>query len=68
MRSFKVNNIHCSGCANRIKNAFEDEFSDIEINLNVEPKIVSLNIKDEQIQKFKDDLNDLGFEFIEEVK
>lgn len=68
MRDFKVNNIHCNGCANRIKNALKDEFGEVEINLDAEPKIVSLEITDELIPKLRANLDELGFEFVEEIK
>ena len=65
-KTFKANNINCINCANLIKNALEDDFENIEVNLNVEPKEVSVELKDETDEKkFKEEMSDLGFDIIE---
>ena len=51
-----------------IKNSLEDEFGDIDIDLSCEPKILSVNITDNQTKaKFIDELDELGFEIIREI-
>lgn len=63
---FKANNINCINCSNLIKNALEDDFDNIEVNLDTEPKEVSVEIKDESDEiKFKEEMADLGFDIIE---
>ncbi|MBE2984704.1 heavy-metal-associated domain-containing protein [Campylobacter sp. RM9344] len=67
MRKFKVENVHCSNCANTIKNALEDDFGVIEVDLSVEPRVISLEISDEKVANFKSEMSDLGFDVIEEI-
>ena len=45
MTKFKVANIHCENCANTIKNALEDEYGEIKVDLGVEPRVVSVNLR-----------------------
>ena len=65
---FEVKNINCQSCVNLIKNSLEDEFGDSDIDLSCEPKILSVNITDNQTKaKFIDELDELGFEIIREI-
>ncbi len=65
-KTFKAQNISCSKCANLIKASLEDEFGEIEVNLDSNPKEVTLNIKDEEKEKlFKTEMSDIGFDIIE---
>lgn len=65
---FEVKNINCQSCVNLIKNSLEDEFGKIDIDLSCEPKILSVNITDNQTKaKFIDELDELGFEIIREI-
>lgn len=66
-KTFKSDNISCSNCANLIKNSLEETYGLININLDITPKEVTVEIlDDEQEKKFKNDMNELGFEIIEE--
>lgn len=67
MKKFEVANINCQNCANTIKGALEDEFGEISVDLSQEPKIVSADIKDSEVDKFKNELEDLGFSVIKEL-
>lgn len=60
--NFKVENMHCQKCANTIKNALSDEFGEIKTDL--ENKIVSVKIKEDDVKKFQNEMSDLGFEAI----
>lgn len=59
---FKVENMHCQKCADTIKNALSDEFGEIKTDL--ENKIVSVKIKEDDVKKFQNEMSDLGFEAI----
>jgi len=64
---FKANNISCINCANLIKGSLEDDFGEIEVNLDTSPKEVTLEIPNEEIEaKFKDEMKDLGYSIIED--
>ncbi|HAA1522915.1 heavy metal transport/detoxification protein [Campylobacter sp. BCW_6876] len=62
---FKVKNVNCMGCVNLIKNSLEDEFGNIEVDL--EKKILSLNLEENQVSNFTKEFQDLGFEIIERL-
>lgn len=59
MKKFKVENVNCQNCVNLIKNSLEDKYGNIDINLN--EKVLSIHIKDENMQNFKNEILDLGF-------
>lgn len=64
----EVKNINCQSCVNLIKNSLEDEFGTIIIDLTSEPKILTIDINNDEIKaKFIDELNELGFEVIKEI-
>ncbi|MBX2078296.1 heavy-metal-associated domain-containing protein [Campylobacter peloridis] len=59
----KTKNINCQSCVNLIKASLEDEFGVMQIN--VENKSIEIDLKAEQVDKFKKQLQDLGFEIDE---
>ncbi len=64
---FKAKNISCINCANLIKGSLEDDFGEIEVNLDVSPKEVTLEIpNDETEKKFKEEMRDLGYDVIDD--
>jgi copper chaperone CopZ len=64
-KTYKAENISCGNCANMIKVSLEEEFGEISVNLNTEPKEVTVEIKDESQEKaFFDEMSNLGFEII----
>ncbi|CAD7287377.1 heavy-metal-associated domain-containing protein [Campylobacter suis] len=67
MKKFEVANVHCQNCANTIKNALEDDFGTILVDLSCEPRVVSVEISDDRVENFKSELDDLGFSVIKEL-
>lgn len=68
LKKFQASNINCQNCANTIKVSLEDDFGDIEVDLSKEPKEVSVNIENsDQLEAFKDEMSDLGFDVIKEL-
>ncbi len=66
-KTFKANNINCINCSNLIKGSLEDDFGEIEVNLNTTPKEVTVEIKDEKSEAhFINEMADIGFDVIEE--
>jgi hypothetical protein len=67
MIKFRVANIHCENCANTIKNALEGEFGEIKVDLSVEPRVISADIAEDLVEKFRTELDELGFSVIERI-
>ncbi|WP_169764331.1 heavy-metal-associated domain-containing protein [Campylobacter mucosalis] len=67
MRKFEVDGVNCANCAKTIKNSLEDEFGNIDVNLDVMPRQLSVNIDEAMIKKFKAELDELGFRVIREI-
>ncbi|EAI4297583.1 heavy metal transport/detoxification protein [Campylobacter lari] len=59
----KTKNINCQSCVNLIKASLEDEFGTMQIN--VETKSIEIDLKAEQVEEFKKQFQDLGFEIDE---
>ncbi len=61
-KSFKVLNIKCSGCANTVKESLKSEFGEVDVDLEQEPRVVTLEIKDGQAeQSFRKKMRSLGY-------
>lgn len=65
--NYEVANVKCENCVNLIKNSLQDEFGKIEINLSKEPRILSIDLKEEQKKAFENALAELGFNVIREL-
>ncbi|HIP59712.1 MAG TPA: copper chaperone [Campylobacterales bacterium] len=68
VKEFKVLNIKCGGCASTVKKALKDEFGEVEVNLEVEPRIITV-IADENFDedKLRQKMKKLGYPFEDEV-
>lgn len=64
---FKVANINCQNCANLIK-ILEDIFGEIKIDLDANPRTLSLNLDSSREEEFKKELGELGFEVLEKIE
>ena len=61
-KSFKALNIKCGGCAKTVNDALRDDFGEVEVDLEQEPRVVTLEIKDnEQEQLFRKKMRKLGY-------
>ncbi len=60
-KTFEVLNVKCEGCANTLTKALKEEFGDVEVNLEAEPRQITLDIKNEQEENLKLKLRSLGY-------
>jgi copper chaperone CopZ len=60
-QTFEVFNVKCSGCASTLKSRLYKEFGEIEVNLNVIPRKITLDIEDKDIDKLSNALRNLGY-------
>lgn len=60
-QTFQVENVKCGGCASTLKSKLQERFGEIEVNLEVHPREISLDIEDEKLEDLKVALRDLGY-------
>ena len=65
-KSFKVLNVKCGGCANTLKNALKDEFGEVEVNLEVMPREITLDVSDDNIEHLRKKLKSIGYPMVDE--
>lgn len=61
MRTFVLKNVKCSGCAGTITKAMLQEFGEATIDLTRKPRTITLDITDENIDRFAAKLRSLGY-------
>ena len=65
-QSFEVLNVKCGGCANTLTSSLEKEFGLIEVDLEVEPRVITLDIEEENIPQLRVELKRLGYPMSDE--
>ncbi len=66
MQSFEVFNVKCSGCASTLKSRLAKEFGEIEVNLEVLPRKITLDMENKDVDKLSKALRELGYPLAEE--
>ena len=60
-QTFQVENVKCNGCATTLKNKLLTEFGTVDINFEVEPREITLEIAEEKIDDLQTALRGLGY-------
>lgn len=60
-KTLEVYNVKCGGCANTLVNALKDEFGEVEVNLDVMPREITLDIEEDKMDNLKTKLRSLGY-------
>lgn len=60
-QTFEVFNVKCGGCANTLIKSLAGDFGEINVDLECEPRKITLNIKENQIETLKLTLRGLGY-------
>ncbi len=60
-QTFSVLNVKCGGCANTLKKSLLEEFGEVEVNLEVIPREITLEIDETQIESLRLKLKGLGY-------
>lgn len=63
-QAFKVRNVKCGGCAGTLKKELLKEFGEIEVNLEMDPREITLDIDDDKIEALKLKLRSLGYPLV----
>ncbi len=60
-QTFQVKNVKCGGCASALKEKLFEKFGKVEVNLDKEPREITLYIKEEQVHALVKSLKKLGY-------
>jgi len=64
--TFQVINVKCGGCASTLKSKLFDEFGEIDVNLEKDPREITLDIDDEKVTLLAEKLKGLGYPLVGE--
>jgi copper chaperone CopZ len=62
-QTFQVENVKCGGCANTLKTKLKEQFGAIEVDLEVYPRTITLDIEDEKVGELGNALKKLGYPY-----
>ena len=65
-QTFEVINVKCGGCASTLKTKLADEFGEVDVNLEVEPRQITLDIEESAIPALRTSLKKLGYPMSDE--
>jgi copper chaperone len=65
-QTFEVINVKCGGCASTLKTALKKEFGEVEVNLDVEPRQITLDVEESDIPDLRKKLIKLGYPMSDE--
>ena len=65
-QTYEVLNVKCGGCANTLKTKLLEEFGEVEVNLEVEPRQITLEIENANIPALRQALKSLGYPMSDE--
>lgn len=65
-QTFEVLNVKCGGCANTLTKALKEEFGEVEVDLKVTPRKITLEIEDSQKENLKLKLRNLGYPLVDD--
>ena len=63
-QTFEVKNVKCGGCAGTLKKSLLEEFGEVEVNLEVDPREITLEIEDFKLEALKLKLRSLGYPLV----
>ena len=66
IQTFKVQNVKCGGCASTLKTKLLDTFGEIEVDLTKEPREITLDIEEIQLEALAEKLKSLGYPLVGE--
>jgi copper chaperone CopZ len=61
IQTLEVQNVKCQGCAGTLTKSLLEAFGEVTVNLDVEPREITLDIEDERMQDLKLALRKLGY-------
>jgi copper chaperone CopZ len=65
-KTFEVINVKCGGCASTLTTSLKEEFGEVEVNLDVEPRQITLDIEESAVPALRQALKKLGYPMSDE--
>lgn len=65
-QTFEVLNVKCGGCANTLKTKLLEEFGEVSVNLELEPRQITLDIEERALPALRTKLKALGYPMSDE--
>ena len=65
-QTFEVINVKCGGCASTLTTSLKEEFGEVEVNLDVEPRQITLDIEESKLPALRAKLKKLGYPMSDE--
>ena len=65
-QTFEVLNVKCGGCANTLTTKLAKEFGEVTVNLEIEPRQITLDVEDANIPALREALKGLGYPMSDE--
>ena len=66
MKKYEVLNIKCGGCAGTLKSKLQDEFGDVDVDLEVMPRVITIYKDDIDEDRLQEALKALGYPMVDE--
>ena len=66
IQTFQVVNVKCGSCASTLKEKLFEKFGEVEVDLEKEPREITLDIEEEKIPVLGEALKKLGYPFLTE--
>lgn len=63
-KTYEVQNVKCGGCANTLKKSLAETFGDVEVDLDVTPRKITLEIEPEQEEALRLSLRKIGYPLV----
>ena len=60
-QTFEVYNVKCGGCANTLIKSLKEDFGDVIVDLEVNPRKITLDIENDKLEALKLKLRSLGY-------
>ena len=66
MQKFQVLNVKCGGCANTLKSKLEPDFGEVDVNLDIMPREITIHQDNIDIEKLRAKLKSLEYPMVDE--
>ncbi len=66
MKKYEVLNVKCGGCAGTLKSKLKDEFGDVDVDLEVMPRVITVYKDDIDEDRLREALKALGYPMVDE--